>query len=49
MSEELWKIGLHAGRREQMECAKYLEDIGANDKAIIMYHRSGLFEMLKYK
>lgn len=43
MSEELWNIGLVAGNREKLECAKYFEDIGSLEKAIILYHRAGRF------
>ncbi|KAK5641268.1 hypothetical protein RI129_009815 [Pyrocoelia pectoralis] len=43
MSEELWNIALVAGRQEKLECAKYFEEIGDAEKAIMCYHRAGMF------
>ncbi|KAK4874572.1 hypothetical protein RN001_013932 [Aquatica leii] len=42
MTEDLWNIGLVAGRQEQLECAKYFEESGDAEKAIIFYHRAGM-------
>ncbi|RZC33588.1 hypothetical protein BDFB_000428 [Asbolus verrucosus] len=42
MSEELWNIGSVAGNREKLECARYFEEVGALDKAVILYHRAGM-------
>lgn len=39
--EELWNIGIVAGNREKLECAKYFEEHDALDKAVILYHRAG--------
>lgn len=43
MAEELWNVAQVAGNREKLECAKYFEDIGALDKAVILYYRGGMF------
>ncbi|KAF5302514.1 hypothetical protein FQR65_LT00886 [Abscondita terminalis] len=42
MTEDLWNIGLVAGRQDQLECAKYFEEIGDSEKSIIFYHRAGM-------
>jgi intraflagellar transport protein 140 len=42
MSEELWNIGSVACNREKLECARYFEEVGALDKAVILYHRAGM-------
>lgn len=41
MEEDLWNIGMVAGNREKLECARYFEEIGALDKAVTLYHRAG--------
>ncbi|KAF5285788.1 hypothetical protein FQA39_LY04249 [Lamprigera yunnana] len=42
MVEELWSIGLLSGDQEKLECAKYFEEVGETEKAIIFYHRAGM-------
>ncbi|KAB0793767.1 hypothetical protein PPYR_13387 [Photinus pyralis] len=43
MGEELWSIALVAGRQEKLECARYFEEVGDAEKAIMCYHRAGMF------
>lgn len=39
--EELWNIGMMAGAKEKLECAKYFEETDDLEKAVILYHRAG--------
>ncbi|XP_018335270.1 intraflagellar transport protein 140 homolog [Agrilus planipennis] len=40
--EELWSIGLISNNREKINCARFFEDSGHLDKAVILYHRAGV-------
>ncbi|KAF6215141.1 hypothetical protein GE061_009892 [Apolygus lucorum] len=42
LEDQLWALSLSAGAREQAEAAKYLESVSP-DKAVLLYHKSGLF------
>lgn len=42
MADELWNIGMVAGKRETIECAKYFEEIEDLEKAVILFHRAGI-------
>lgn len=42
MIDDLWNIGMIAGSREKLECAKYFEEIDDLEKAVTLYHRSGI-------
>lgn len=42
MADELWNIGLVASNRDQIDCARYFEDIDNLEKAVILYHRAGM-------
>lgn len=42
LTEELWNIGMVAGKREKIECAKYLEHDQPN-KAVLLYQRAGKY------
>lgn len=41
MTDELWNIGMMAGGREKLECARYFEEVEDLEKAVILYHRAG--------
>lgn len=41
MTEELWNVGMVAGSREKLECARYFEEVDDLEKAVILYHRAG--------
>lgn len=42
MTEDLWNIALVAGSREKLDCARYFEEVGNYEYAIILYHRAGV-------
>lgn len=42
MGDELWNIGMVAGKRERIECGKYFEEIEDLEKAVILFHRAGM-------
>lgn len=44
MDEQLWNLSLLANPRDQLEAACYFEtsDPPASDKAVLLYHRSGM-------
>ncbi|KAL1124430.1 hypothetical protein AAG570_001058 [Ranatra chinensis] len=41
LEDQLWALALSAGPREQLEVAKYIENISP-DRAILLYHRAGM-------
>lgn len=41
MIDDLWNIGMIAGNREKLECAKYFEETEDLEKAVVLYHRAG--------
>lgn len=41
MVDDLWNVGMVAGYKEKMECARYFEENGSPEKAAILYHRAG--------
>lgn len=41
MDDDLWNIGMVAGKREKIECAKYFEENGNLERATVLYHRAG--------
>lgn len=43
MADEMWNIGMVAGNREKVECAKYFEEVEDLEKAVVLYHRAGIF------
>lgn len=43
MIDDLWNIGMVAGNREKIECAKYFEEIDDLEKAVVLYHRAGIW------
>ncbi|XP_014614871.1 PREDICTED: intraflagellar transport protein 140 homolog [Polistes canadensis] len=42
MSEELWPLAVLASRQSQIEVAKYYEENGQLDRAVLLYHKAGL-------
>ncbi|XP_034933868.1 intraflagellar transport protein 140 homolog [Chelonus insularis] len=42
MIEELWPLVMLAPRQTQIDIAKYYEDVGNPDKAVLLYHKAGL-------
>lgn len=41
MAEEMWNIGMAAGPREKLECARYFEEAEELERAVVLYHRAG--------
>lgn len=42
MAEELWELGVVVANREKVECAKFFEERGDLEKAVVLYHRGGM-------
>lgn len=42
MAEELWDLGVVVANREKIECAKFFEERGDLEKAVVLYHRGGM-------
>lgn len=42
MFEELWPLAVLASRQSQIDVAKYYEENGQSDKAVLLYHKAGL-------
>ncbi|XP_043479538.1 intraflagellar transport protein 140 homolog [Leptopilina heterotoma] len=42
MTEELWPLAMLAPRQSQIDVAKYYEENDKPDKAVLLYHKSGL-------
>lgn len=43
MAEELWPLVSLAPKQQQIDIAKYYEDNDQSDKAVLLYHKAGLF------
>lgn len=42
MAEELWNLSLVISNRGKIDCAKYFEEQGNLEKAVILYHRGNM-------
>ncbi|VEN35720.1 unnamed protein product [Callosobruchus maculatus] len=41
MVDDLWNLGIVVSNREKIEIAKYFEEMGDLEKAVVLYHRGG--------